>query len=444
MKIGKSFFCSLFVMVVVSACSVENNSEPSIDGNPVLTVKSQISNTLFGDSLAFTVNVNDDKYPLSTLKAQLYYGTDKVSETVIRTKVNGDYSAKIYIPYLANVPNGTATLRLSLQNTHFAVNQQEIALPLSRPDYDHLTFVSTTGKEYTMVKTALYQYKLTESLPQKIKGYIKAPLIGNQTTPIVFGWANGAIVQGTNNPIVFSNSKAGLYDVTFNTLTYVGAPFIKLLFGGQEMSMVDDDNYKIEADLTKGQVLDVSGINDFDSWWIDSDYFSKNAQGKLAFVPMSGKYRVTANFKYKYFCVERMTDSSLATLADNGTGAVWIIGEKIGKPSLSNEVGWNTDKAICMAPIATGKYQVTLVAGKDNAGSIDPESINFKFFHQKGWGGEFGEASITSNSTNIIVIAGGGNLALAPSTKLIVGATYILTLDVIKGKNAAVLTVVMK
>lgn len=210
------------------------------------------------------------------------------------------------------------------------------------------------------------------------------------------------------------------------------------------MAMVDDDNYKIEKTLTTGQVLEVAGISNFSSWWIDPDYFTKDTQGKLTFLPMGGKYRITANFKYNYFIVERMTGTGLATLADDGTGAVWIIGEKIGKPSLSNEVGWNTDKALCMAPIAAGKYQVTAVAGKGALGNIDPDAINFKFFHQKGWGGEFGETSITSNSTDIVIIAGGGNLSLATGKKLTVGKTYVFTLDVTGGKTAGVLTVVEK
>jgi hypothetical protein len=223
-------------------------------------------------------------------------------------------------------------------------------------------------------------------------------------------------------------------------LTYAGSPFIKLLFGGEEMTMIDDNNYKIEKNLTTGQVLEVAGISNFSSWWIDPDYFSKDAQGKLTFLPMSGKYRITANFKYNYFIVERMTGTGLATLADDGSGAVWIIGEKIGKPSLSNEVGWNTDKALYMSQIQPKKYQVTVIAGT----SIATNNINFKFFHQKGWGGEFGETSITSKSTDIVVIAGGGNLSLATDKKLTVGKTYVFTLDVTGGKTAGVLTVVEK
>ncbi len=444
MKKYKSILCSLIALAAFSACNNEDNTEPPVEGNPVLTPKTQITSAMFGDSLTFSASVSDAEFPLSTLKAQLFYGDEKVSETVIRTKTNGDYTGKVFIPYLANIPNGTATLKLILQNTHFAITQQEFSLPLTRPDYDHLTLVTSEGNEYTMERTGLYQYKATAEFPQKVKAYIKTPKAGTQGNEIVFGWINGVITQGTTNTITFSNSNAGTYEINFNTLTYVASPFIKLLFGGEEMAMVDDDNYKIEKDLTTGQVLEVSGIGNYSEWWIDPDYFTRDASGKLTFLPMSGKYRITANFKYNYFIVERMNGTDFATLADAGNGAVWIIGEKIGKPSLINEVGWNTDKALCMAPIAAGKYQTTVVAGKGALGSVDTDAINFKFFHQKGWGGEFGDGTITSNSTNIVVIGGGGNLALATGKTLTTGKTYVFTLDVTGGKSAAILTVVEK
>ncbi|UZJ65761.1 DUF5121 domain-containing protein [Sphingobacterium sp. KU25419] len=80
-----------------------------------------------------------------------------------------------------------------------------------------------------------------------------------------------------------------------------------------------------------------------------------------------------------------MDGANLATLKADGTGAIWIIGEGIGKPNIAaNQVGWNTDKALCLVPIGNKKYQITVKAGE----SIHKDNINFKFFHQKNWGGE--------------------------------------------------------
>ena len=75
-------------------------------GNPVMDIKTEVTSAYFGDSLAFTINAADVDVPLSTLKAQLYFGEEKVSETVIRTKVSGqDYSGKIFVPFYKDIPN---------------------------------------------------------------------------------------------------------------------------------------------------------------------------------------------------------------------------------------------------------------------------------------------------------------------------------------------------
>ena len=55
-----------------------------------------------------------------------------VSETVIRTKVSGqEYNGKIYVPYLANIPNGTATLKFILQNINFTITEKSYDVALS-------------------------------------------------------------------------------------------------------------------------------------------------------------------------------------------------------------------------------------------------------------------------------------------------------------------------
>ena len=134
----------------------------------------------------------------------------------------------------------------------------------------------------------------------------------------------------------------------------------------------------------------------------------------------------------------------LSTLQPDGTGAIWIIGDQVGKPSYTtNHVGWEPPKALCMAPIGDKKYRITLVAGE----SINDEEINFKFFHQKDWGGEYGSQSLTTESDVVFVGNGtngrdNGNLGLVENTSLEVGATYVFTVDLSAGNDNAVLTVV--
>ncbi|MGQ1891451.1 DUF5125 domain-containing protein [Thermophagus sp. OGC60D27] len=433
------FFLSLLFPVFFTL-SCEEDEE--VTGLPELILNSEITEAHFGDSIPFAAKVRDaENVPLSTLKAQLYFGDEMVQETVIRTKKEGEYTGKIFVPFLKDVPNGTATLKFVLQNIKFAIEEQSVAVDLLRPDYPALIFV-TEDEEYQMIRTDLYQYKVTANFPQKVKGYIKTPVLDEHGNVITFGWENGGVTHESDNPITFSNYAAGEYDITFNTLTYEASPFITLEFAGEEMIMVDDNNYKVEVELQQNQVVEVEGVPDMDQWWIDPDFFQGNEDGTFTFLPVAGKYRVIANFEHNYFIVEAMAGDELATLQEDGSGALWIIGTDIGKPSLSNEVGWNTDKALCMAQFAPKKYRVTVVGGE----SVNATAINFKFFHQKGWGGEYKNDNLTTESEVVFVGDGTngrdpGNLGLVEGVTLTEGTVYRFEVDITAGKEKAVLTV---
>ena len=118
----KNIYLALALAGVLSVTSC--NDDEWNPGNPGMDVKTEDADALFGDSLPFTVKASDLEVPLSTLKAQLFYGEEKVSETVIRTKTSGeDYTGKIYIPFLPNIANGKATLKYVLQNIHFTTTE---------------------------------------------------------------------------------------------------------------------------------------------------------------------------------------------------------------------------------------------------------------------------------------------------------------------------------
>jgi hypothetical protein len=443
--IMKKYIYFIFIISAILTFNACSDDDDKVPGNPVINAKADFGQAMFSDSLPFIIDVSDNEVPLSTLKVRLFYSDDMVAETVIRTKTNGEYSGKIYIPYYANIPDGTATLKLVLQNIHLTITEQEYDLPLTRPDYPYLTLV-TTDREIRMERTDIYSYEVKQDFPMKVSGYIKAPAMGTNGNEITFGWEDNAVVAGSTSNIPFSNF-AGEYSITFNSFDYQAAPFIiPYAVNDVGMTRVDDDNYKIEMDVEQGQEIAVSGIDDFADWWTDQDFFTKSGNN-LTFTPISGKYRITANFKLKYLRVETMSGNNLATLQADGTGAIWIIGDDIGKPSLGNTTGWDTGKGICMAPVGDKKYQVTLVAGTN----ITPESINFKFFHQRDWGGEFSHETLTTTSDIVFVGAGSeingrdsGNLGIVEGESLTVGKIYVFTVDVSAGIDNGVLTVTEK
>lgn len=448
----KKYLYSILVvstLIILNACSDDDKKA----GNPTIDIKSKYGNAMFGDSLPFSVDVADKDVALSTVKVQLYFDEEKVSETVVRTKTEGNYEGKIFVPFLKDIPNGTATLKFVLQNINFTITEEAYDLPLTRPDFPSLTLVAEDGKEYKMARTAANTYTATEDFPKsKVKAYIKAPVVGEFGNEITFGWESNAITQSSVSKIPFSNLAAGKFDITFNTLTYDAAPFIVGYFiNGKVLTRLDDNQYFGDYDLKQGDAISVGGIDDFEGWWIDPTFVDKKENGALTFAPTAGKYRVTANFQYSYLQFEPLgADGKLATLQADGTGALWVIGEGVGKPSVaSNQVGWNTDKGLAMAAIGGKKYQMTFVGGQ----SLKLDDINFKFFHQKGWGGEF--KVMTTDSDLVFVGAGEdpgpgdkvrdpGNLGLLKGKKFEEGATYVFTVDLSKGLDKASLTVVKK
>ncbi|MDR2126502.1 MAG: DUF5125 domain-containing protein [Prevotellaceae bacterium] len=439
----KKYIYLLTTLIILNSCSKD---DVQTLGNPIIELRSELSSAMFGDSLQFTVELNDE-VPLSTLKAKLYFGDEVVSETVIRTKNTGDYTGKIYVPFYPNISDNTATLELILQNTNMTTIKKTYDIALTRPDYPYLILVTRSGM-YPMEKTGLYQYAATEIFPNTdLPSYIKTPIISDWGNELTFGWGEDGITQGSTAEIPFVSSVTGKFSITFNTLTYEASPFFEILINGNKMNMVDKQNFRIDLDLTNGETVTVEGLDNIADWWIDADFFTKVEDNQFTFVPVTGKYRIIANTTLKYFKVEAMSGNAPATLQPDGTGAIWIIGDGIGKPSItSNHVGWTTELAICMAPTGNKKYQVTLVAGE----TVNAESINFKFFHQNGWGGEYSSATLTTGSDIVFVGDGAtpdytganrdsGNLGLLQALE--VGATYVFVVDVSGGIESAVLTV---
>lgn len=432
--------------LLAAACTTACKDDPELlttDVGPEMTAVSSDASGVFGSKVGFEATMTD-RYALSTLKAQIFFDDEMVAEEVIRTKENGTYSGTVTLPFYKNVPDGEATLRLVGQNVRFGQTFVERPLAASRPKPDHLVFV-LGEQEYRMEPTGVdYEYAVTADFPQKPQGYITTPDLDGQGSVVTFGYSSeqGGIVSDLTEPIPFANSNAGEFTVTFNLKSFEGSPFIKLLFNDAEMTMVDNDNYSIVTTLTQNQTYTLTGVSDFADWDIDRDFFERADASNpeaLTFLPMSGMYKVTANFKHSYLRIEAMKSATeLATLNEDGSGAIWAIGGmSVGKPTLKNAASWSPEQGgMCLARVADKKYQLTFVAGV----SIDASSFDFKFFHQKTWGGEFGGDDI-STASDLVKISDSGNLGLAEGKTLDLGGIYRFTVDISGGNTAAVLTV---
>lgn len=439
MKHIKTLACILAVGSLMVACKDDDVKNP---GNPIMEITGDLGSACFGDTLRFDIKASDAQVPLSTIHAELYFDSEMVAEQVIRTKVSGEtYPVAIYVPYIADIPDGDATLRLTLQNINFTTTEQTYSVSISHADYPYLTLVGEDGTEYRMDRVSMYNYEVTDDFPGDMPAQIIAPAAGGATDEVVFGYENSVIVVNGAKMIPFTNGSAGNYTISFNTLTFEGAPFVSMSLNGTMFESAGDTTFQADINnLAKGDSLEFDGIADFDEWWLNPDYFSKGSDGSISFMAYDGDYRFIADTKLKYFQVVKLVSGIPGTLNQDGTGLPWILGEGIGYPSLSNAPGWNEGKGIAMAPQSEKVYQVTVLGGEN----ISVSSINFKFFGQDGWGTELTGTMLTSESSLIGVGTGdnghdNGNLFLNEGVELEANTIYVITLDLSGGIDNAVL-----
>lgn len=225
-------------------------------------------------------------------------------------------------------------------------------------------------------------------------------------------------------------------------------PAADLQINGTKMAQLDADNYQLDLDLTQGQTLTFGGADMFTPAWINPDFFEAVSAASAKVIPVSGKYRISANLATKVIdaLVLNADGSGLATLSDDGHGAVYFIGYGIGSPAAADEPGWTTEKGVCVPEAAPGIYKMTAQAGKEGSTVLGQRfrvsGWDGKFFGARGWA-DLGALTSTSGTEALLDVSK-GNINMAADVTLEEGADYELTLDCTGGKNAPVLTFVKK
>ena len=129
-------------------------------------------------------------------------------------------------------------------------------------------------------------------------------------------------------------------------MTYRASQFVTVKIKDEELQVVDYYTSAVVLELAKGDEITFDGFEDISNWWLDPSFFDTSG-ATPKFRAIDGNYKITANFAMEYFIVEATdANGNTARLNADGTGAIWVIGTDIGKPSWSmNEVGWNDGKA---------------------------------------------------------------------------------------------------
>ena len=395
-KTFKIFLTIAVAVLSLASCDDDENFTPTDEG-PEMTIVSCPSSAYMGEIIPFEVTLTDP-IDLSTLKAKLLFDEEEVSTTTLRTKTNGTYQDTLEVPFLADIPDGDATIVFIGENIRWGKTYDTLTIAISRPDFDYLTLVGDDGNSYTMTMDAQYEYSYTGTFDAEYDAYIVSAPFGEYDTQIEFGYSSGEVVAGSTTVIPFQNGIAGEYTISLNTFSLEASPFLTLTIAGVTATQDSDDSskYYVVTNLTQGQTVAIEGYAaGFSGWDIDPDWFETIEEGSYEFLAVSGMYKVIVCTDDDYILVEAMDSSSeTGTLSSSYTGAIWLIGNAyVGKPLMSG-YSWSPENGgVCLAQQEEGKFQVTLTVGTQLA--YIASDVNFKFYHQKTWGDEFGYENIS-------------------------------------------------
>lgn len=429
-------------LLCVTSCNDKNNEFDNTGTSSAISLTGP-DTAYMGDSITFTFKVSSEGIHLNQSKVQLWFGETIVSERIMTTPTPGEYSGKLFIPFMKNIPDGEVTVKLRVQNERFANDTIGKNIQIIRPQFPKLILRDAQGVAHDMLPVDGEPYKYVCKdvfIPTDLYAKIEAPKYGENGNTIIFGSADGKIMNGVSDQIDFSTDLPGTYDITFNTQTYEGTPFIKFAMNNIEFEKVDDTHYKVETDFTQGEDLDITGLKaDYFNYWINPAFFDKVAgtNGKiLRFRGRDGRYRLTVDKSLKYFKVEVLNGSALGDL-DKGDDVIWVSGDaNIGQPSYAkNNINWNgAEKMLCLAPIGGKRHQLILKANE----TLKVGAINFKFFQQRSTGGGFTADKISLGDTNkwFIVNAADGNIK-AGTTAIVANRYYVITVDLSAGNTKA-------
>ncbi|MGM9768237.1 MAG: DUF5121 domain-containing protein [Candidatus Cryptobacteroides sp.] len=414
-----AYLCA--AIAIASACKDDPTFVRAGKG-PEMAILSQTESTYMGAGVNVSVNLSDKDFALSTIKAYLYYGETEVASTTVRTKTEGQYDITLKAPLLKDVPDGTASLVLKAQNVGLGITETTLDVALRRPDFETINIVDENGKTYVMTRTGDYIYECTENFPAYVNANIVSPEF-NEGETIVLGWDGSGLTSSSEELIPFGASIPGYYTIKIDLMKLTVSPT-----GNADVVSV--------AHYTQGQTMEFGNVVSIENWNLDPDFFSISEDKKsVTFRAVDGLYKMAYDTKEMFIKVEPVDEGgNPLSLSSDGTGAVWVIGSGVGKPAIGPS--WNTDDgAYPFARVQDKVYELTLAT----PGQLAISGSDFKFFHQKGWGGEF--ATSNYKSVNIgpafTMDASSGNIKPA---EIEAGKGYKFILDLTEGVNAAKLS----
>ena len=414
----KRIFQVLFLALIAigyTACQPDSFREVYPKGNPTVEAHMLTNEVLFGsDSISFEVKITEKATPLSTLSIKVIVGLNVIVNEEVRTpNLNFEQKFTYAVPFGPNMPEGEP-VKVYLTATNVEGTATDFILSDCvghRPVLETMYVMPPTidykplgkGKQMTWDEEKFVAYDL--GYPKSIECLLA--VVGTKFGRIdwnypVFGMKGDKLSlitqeefeSGVATSIQLSNDNIESIDtIQFDPMTF------DLSFGGKVAQPVSALDVNVDLAEVAGKTyrhakiffdpaieVTISGVTNMATAY-NLDYMELKDGNVVKFLGEKGMYEVYYLSEEDYIVVEPLRDAVYPNV-------MWMTGVGFGLPVAAPKVqgGWGFDNLgqyIACRTVAPKVYQFT--AYLKNGANADFEtygSLNFKFFHQKGWGGE--------------------------------------------------------
>lgn len=389
---------AILTLAALSFSACEKDKETTRQSTPVIEQSALSPQTVtYGDSIMLSATVSDKVTPLSTLEVQLILNDELLSKASIRTKGNSTtVSRKFFIPFTANsVDNAPVESNLTLINVDGYEAKTTISnIVAKRPVFSKLYLVFQDGSVKEMTPTTsdkdIFEVAFV-STEKSFKVKVASKIANSSIDYSGFVWAN------VDNSLNIGNELSSFYEFAdpqikltskfiFNAKTFQlsveGSTEAPIQVNGVTLTAASSNVLSADVTFTQNQTVTVTGIDNL-ATTLNPDFFEVNGS-TVKFLGLSGTYKLQLYKDVSFLYVEQPS----AVYPD----AMWICGVGIGRPFApyvkTTSWNWNNppDYVFCRK-VSDDVFQCTVYL-KHETGKQWSDEVSYKYFNQRGWGGE--------------------------------------------------------
>lgn len=436
----KKYAYIVLATLLMAACQPEHYRTVYPAGQPEMTATMLTQSVLYGtDSVAFDVEINEKATPLSQLQVKVMVGLQVVATDMLRTK-DYHYAARLTyaVPFGPNMPEGE-DVKVYLTATNVEGTATNVILTGctgKRPAMETMYVMPPTvqytgiGKGQQMTYDEAQQVFVAYDLkyPKSIQCLLavtgtkfgrvdwNTPVFGMYKDKLTLITKEQFEAEEATAIILEDDSYETIDTIIFNPLTFEvtigGKVAMPVTAVNVETDLVEEPAYisssaarkeykgaKIFFD--KNSEVEITGVVDLSKAY-NPDWMEYVGGNKIKFLGDKGMYYLSYKVAEDYLVVEPLYE-----LTD--PDVMYLCGVGMGQPSWDPHAtsGWGFDSpnqnfvGRLVAP-KTYQFTVYMLNDAENADHPGFGAVNFKFFHQHGWGGEETSLDYDQSGLNIV------------------------------------------